>query len=87
MALIIDPLKSLMRDQKDNLNALGIDTTVFINSSLTPKERIDASEEMIKGFFQFVFISPERLQIDEFRKYLSKMNQIYFTYSLFLFSN
>jgi len=81
IVLIVDPLKSLMKDQNDNLNSAGLDSTVFINSSLkSPIDREDRSEKMVKGFYQFVFISPERLQIPEFRDYLRQMTDTFFTY-------
>ncbi|NQU35941.1 MAG: ATP-dependent DNA helicase RecQ, partial [Bacteroidetes bacterium] len=81
IVLIVDPLKSLMKDQNDNLRIAGLDSTVFINSSIkSPAEREDKSEKMVNGFYQFVFISPERLQIPEFRKYLRQITETYFTY-------
>jgi len=81
IVLIVDPLKSLMKDQNDNLKSAGLDSTIFINSSLkSPIDREDRSEKMVNGFFQFVFISPERLQIPEFRDYLRQMTDTYFTY-------
>jgi len=81
IVLIVDPLKSLMKDQNDNLKIAGLDSTVFINSSIkSPVEREDKSEKMVKGFYQFVFISPERLQIPEFRDYLRQMTDTFFTY-------
>lgn len=80
IVIIVDPLKSLMRDQNDNLISYGIDSTVFINSSLKASERKIATENMINGLYQFVFISPERFQIAEFRLYLEKMGRNYFTY-------
>lgn len=81
IVLVVDPLKSLMKDQNDNLRMIGIDSTVFINSSITnPLERKILSERMTKGYYQFIFISPERLQIEEFREYLLKMDEAYFTY-------
>jgi len=82
IALIVDPLKSLMRDQNDNLKTAGIDTTTFINSSITPVERANRSENLLRGYYQFVFISPERLQIREFRDYLEKMATTFFTYCI-----
>lgn len=80
IVLIIDPLKSLMHDQDQNLRALEIDSTIFINSTLNPDERTLASQQMMKGYYQFVFVSPERLQIKEFRSYLKRMKGIYFSY-------
>ncbi len=80
IAMIVDPLKSLMRDQNDNLLALGIDATTFINSSLSPVKTEYLLERMTKGKYQFIFISPERMQIRKFRDYLEKMKNYYFTY-------
>lgn len=80
--LIVDPLKSLMRDQIENLNQLGIDSTIFINSSISAADREIACEKMNKGFYQFIFVSPERLQIEEFRNYLKKAYDSYFTYCI-----
>jgi superfamily II DNA helicase RecQ len=81
IVLIVDPLKSLMKDQNDNLKDVGLDSTVFINSSIkSPIDREDKSEKIVNGFYQFVFISPERLQIPEFRDYLKQMTDTHFTY-------
>jgi len=80
ICLVVDPLKSLMRDQNDNLKAAGIDSATFINSSITATEREERSEAMVKGKYQFVFISPERLQIAEFREYLEEMSETFFSY-------
>ena len=81
VTLIVDPLKSLMKDQDDNLKTNGIDSTTFINSSIKdPVERTHRIENMTRGLYLFVFISPERLQIPEFRESLNKMNNASFTY-------
>ncbi len=80
ITLVVDPIKSLMRDQDQNLRALGIDSTTFINSSISIGERKLRSQEFIEGKYQFVFVSPERLQIQEFREFLGKMTDTYFTY-------
>ena len=74
VTFIIDPLKSLMRDQYDNLLRAGIDTTAFLNSSLKAKERKRTQEGIRQGAYQFVFISPERFLIQEFRDELKKMD-------------
>lgn len=81
IVLIVDPLKSLMKDQNDNLLALGIDATTFINSSLkSAAERRYRSQKMVHGHYQFIFISPERLLIPEFREYVSRMYEVSFAY-------
>lgn len=80
IVMVIDPIKSLMLDQYQNLIATGIDSTAFINSSLNKVEIDKRSQEMQQGFYQFIFVSPERLQIQEFRDYLQNMNETTFTY-------
>ena len=71
ICLVIDPLKSLMKDQNDDLLAIGIDGTNFINSTIKiADERQYQIERLVKGEVLFSFISPERLQIEEFRKFL-----------------
>lgn len=72
--LIIDPIKSLMKDQVDGLARVGINGTVFINSSLkTVEERQKALYKMKSGQALFCFVSPERLQMKEFRDVLISM--------------
>ncbi len=81
ITIIVDPIKSLMRDQDRSLKKAGIDFSIFINSSLkSPQERKKLSEEMRDGQHQFIFISPERFQIQEFRDYLGEMKDSFFTY-------
>lgn len=78
VTLIIDPIKSLMKDQLDGLNRQRIDGVVFINSSLkSAKEREIAADKMAKANVLFTFISPERLQIKAFRDKLTEMKENY----------
>lgn len=81
IVIIIDPLRSLMRDQDDNLKDMGIDSTTIIDSSLkNEKERQDREKKMKEGYYQFIFVSPERLLIKEFREYLEDMKNVLFSY-------
>lgn len=73
ITIVVDPLKSLMRDQHDNLLRAGIDTTIFLNSSQKAGERVRAQDKVKLGKVQFVFVSPERFLIQEFRDMLSAM--------------
>lgn len=76
ITLIVDPIKSLMKDQNDNLYDLLIDNTVFINSTIrSGSEKDFLTKRLSKGFYQFCFISPERLQIKKFRDFLSDMQK------------
>lgn len=68
ITIIIDPLISLMKDQVQNLESLDIHCIEKINSEVkNAQERSFKTQRMIEGYFQFIFISPERFQIPEFR--------------------
>ena len=99
VTLIIDPLRSLMKDQYDGLIKAGIDTCTFINSAIdVPKditekrdieryrieERERRSQKMERSELQFVFLSPERLSIKNFRERLRNMRDtgVYFSYGV-----
>ena len=73
VTLVVDPLRSLMFDQAENLKTVGIDRITFINSEQTAKEKEEIGLKMGNGEFQIVFISPERLQIKRFRRALRRM--------------
>lgn len=69
--IVIDPIRSLMIDQHNGLKELNIDKCEFINSTLTTAERnFNQHELLAKGQLQFLFVSPERFVIDDFRKAL-----------------
>jgi superfamily II DNA or RNA helicase len=69
--IVIDPIRSLMIDQYNCLKELNIDKAEFINSTLTTSERnFNQHELLAKGQLQFLFVSPERFVIDDFRKAL-----------------
>jgi len=82
IALVIDPIKSLMKDQYEGLLKNGIDCAVYINSSLNQKGRQLATEQIINANSMFAFVSPERLQDETFRKRLleTNSNKNYFSY-------
>jgi ATP-dependent DNA helicase RecQ len=82
VTIVIDPIKSLMQDQYDNLLKNGIDSCNFINSKLNREEKAIATNQVTEGKMIFSFISPERLQIEDFRTSLKEMhkNKVYFSY-------
>ncbi len=82
VTMVIDPIKSLMQDQYDNLVKNGIDCCNFINSKLTREEKTIATNQVVESKVLFTFVSPERLQIEDFRTSLHEMhkNQVYFSY-------
>lgn len=75
-AIVIQPLRSLMWDQQDNLDAVGIhrSSAIISYAEITPDDddEVRLKEEgyraIEKGLRFFVFISPERFQIPEFRE-------------------
>lgn len=82
VTMVIDPIKSLMQDQYDNLVKNGIDSCNFINSKLTREEKTIATNQVVESKVLFTFVSPERLQIQDFRTSLHEMHkkQVYFSY-------
>lgn len=83
--IVIDPIRSLMIDQYKGLRELNIDKTEFINSTLSTIERkFNQNELLAKGQLQFLFVSPERFVIDDFRRALknAQINGHYFSYAV-----
>ncbi len=62
LTIVISPLQSLMKDQVDNLEKLGIVDAVTINGLLSPIERAEAIERVENGLASLLYISPESLR-------------------------
>lgn len=73
ITLVVSPLISLMKDQVDTLNDMGISST-FINSSLKIKDINRKFEEIKSGKYKLVYIAPERLNTDRFISITNKIN-------------
>jgi ATP-dependent DNA helicase RecQ len=71
-SIVISPLISLMKDQVDALEQIGISAT-FINSSLSFSEANQRMNEAIEGKYKLLYIAPERLESYEFMEDLKKM--------------
>ncbi len=69
--VVVSPLISLMKDQVDKLQELGIDA-VQVNSTLTPREETQVLEEIRRNQREFVFVTPERLAQPEFLETLRR---------------
>ena len=84
VTLIIDPLKSLMKDQYDGLINCGIDVCTYLNSSINRNERIIREHRLESSQLLFAFVSPERLSILKFRERLKSMHDynVYFSYGV-----
>lgn len=82
ITIVIDPLVSLMKDQYDGLIRCGIDYCTYINSLVTNKQ--EREQMMERSELLFVFLSPERLCIRNFRERLKNMEDLntYFAYGV-----
>ncbi|UOD30641.1 ATP-dependent DNA helicase RecQ [Massilia violaceinigra] len=63
--IVVSPLISLMKDQLEKLDALGV-RAVQVNSSLSREEEDAAMEGIGSGFYEIVFCTPERLSTPSF---------------------
>lgn len=72
-ALVISPLISLMKDQVDALNELGI-KAAFINSSLNLAEYREVMSKARKQGYKLLYIAPERLDTDSFRELVAGLD-------------
>ncbi|MDW7695608.1 DNA helicase RecQ [Flammeovirgaceae bacterium SG7u.111] len=59
-AVVISPLIALMKNQVDQLNALGI-TAYFLNSSLSKSESNKVKRELLEGNVKLLYVAPESL--------------------------
>ncbi len=62
LTIVISPLQSLMKDQVDNLEKVGITAAVTINGLLDPIERGKSFERVKNGSASLLYISPESLR-------------------------
>jgi len=62
LTVVISPLQSLMKDQVDNLEKVGITDAVTINGLLDPIERAKSFERVENGSASILYISPESLR-------------------------
>lgn len=65
MTLVIEPTLSLMYDQVNKLQAMGI-KAASIDSSLSAKEQRHTLKQVTKGKVKILFVTPERLQNEKF---------------------
>ena len=73
ICIVVTPLIALMKDQVDNLRARGIKATT-VYSGMTSDEINKHFDNCIYGDYKFLYISPERLHTELFKKKLPMMN-------------
>jgi ATP-dependent DNA helicase RecQ len=73
ICIVITPLIALMKDQVENLNKRGI-KALAIHSGMSPMEIKITLDNAVWGEYKFLYISPERLNSEQFNERLEKMD-------------
>lgn len=73
ITLVISPLISLMKDQVENLNRIGIPAE-YLNSTLKKSEIKDIMQAGLKGRYKFLYVAPERFNNEEFCQFVRNLN-------------
>jgi ATP-dependent DNA helicase RecQ len=74
LCLVVDPIKSLMEDQVRVLNQNWIDCCDFINSNLRREDKAKKLIDFRYGETMFLFISPERFVMQDFRNIIKTID-------------
>ena len=73
VTIVISPLIALMKDQVDNLKSNGINAE-YINSTQSLESIDSIMERCRKGEIKLLYISPERLENEFFKRKLRRLN-------------
>jgi ATP-dependent DNA helicase RecQ len=65
VTVVVSPLMSLMKDQVDGLQAMGI-AADFVNSSLSREQVLDVFRRLRDGQIKLLYVAPERLLQEQF---------------------
>jgi len=68
LTIVVCPIKSLMRDQVQELVEIGFHRSACIDSDTSAIKKKEILRRVKNGKIRFLFVSPERLQIPEFRE-------------------
>lgn len=71
VTIVISPLISLMRDQIDALNDLGL-PAAFVNTTQTPDEQAVVFAQAAAGQLKLLYVAPERLETGRFRDFAAR---------------
>jgi len=83
VSFVVCPIKSLMYDQKADLDMVGFTRTNHISSDNKGLEKSIIQQEFGQGKYFFIFISPERFQIKTFRAFFTRVyNKFAIAYSI-----
>ncbi len=73
LAIVISPLIALMKNQVDQMNALGVNAQ-FLNSTLTKSEINRVKRESLDGSIKLLYVAPESLTKQENIDFLKRVN-------------
>ncbi|NNK12172.1 MAG: RecQ family ATP-dependent DNA helicase [Flavobacteriaceae bacterium] len=73
ICIVVSPLVALIRDQVSSLRAKGI-KAVALTGGISFEETITLLDNCLYGGYQFLYLSPERLQQELIRERISEMN-------------
>ncbi|OED45966.1 ATP-dependent DNA helicase RecQ [Endozoicomonas sp. (ex Bugula neritina AB1)] len=73
LTLVISPLISLMEDQVDQLQALGVEAAL-LNSTLTSSEYQSTVSRVHSGVIKLLYMAPETLMLDRTQHMLTALN-------------
>ena len=73
LTVVISPLISLMKDQVDSLNEIGIPST-FINSSVANNELLERVRDIKDEKYKIIYVAPERLSTSMFLNLVKSVN-------------
>ncbi len=72
ITIVISPLISLMKDQVDSLNEIGINAAC-INSTLSNKELLVILDDIRSDRYKIIYVAPERLNTELFVNLIKKL--------------
>jgi len=72
LTVVVSPLIALMKDQVEQLRALGV-SAVFLNSSLSPEEYQENMDAVKSGLAKLLYVAPETLLTPRIYSLLSSL--------------
>jgi ATP-dependent DNA helicase RecQ len=76
-AVIVSPLISLMKDQVDYLQEIGV-AAECLNSSLSSNDQVDVIKRLKAGKLKLIYLAPERLKLQWMQDFLKEIKLSFF---------
>lgn len=73
ITIVVSPLISLMKDQVDDLNSIGI-PAVSINSTIAYNKVSEIKSQLVKKQIKLLYVAPERIMIPDFFDFLHQLD-------------